>query len=384
MENAPKQTNKNSEDVLRIISQLKTEIIERKWAEKKARDALDYSESIIDSVKHPLIVLDEYKKVISVNLAFYDLFTLTPGIVLGQNFFSITDGMFDFKEMRTLLDGKIPSEGRSCEISREFNLIGKKYLRLAVQGLQYNIKHLRFTFLTIEDVSEQKTAELRLRKALEDKSILVKEVHHRVKNNLQILSSLLSLQISTVDDAGQQKVLEDGRSRVLAISAVHESLSVNGSAEEIPISEPVLRLINSLESIFDEDIAIYTNICEASLSINQATLLCLILNEIITNAYKHAFTDCSNPEKKITVDISMENASLLVRIADNGCGLGLHEENENKMNFTNSLGFILVRNLVENQLKGSWTFHDYEGLVHEIRFSLFESEEVLQDIYTGL
>ena len=85
-------TNKYDEDVIRIINQLKTEIIERKWAEKKSRDALDYAESIIDSVKHPLVVLDETKKVISANLAFYDLFNLTPGVVLGQNFLTMADG----------------------------------------------------------------------------------------------------------------------------------------------------------------------------------------------------------------------------------------------------------------------------------------------------
>lgn len=360
------RTRAPDEDVVRVIAQLKKEIIERKWAEKKSRDALDYAESIIDSVKHPLVVLDEERKVVSANLAFYDLFTLTPGAVLGQSFLKMADGLFAFDEMQTLLGPRLGSEARVAEIDRTFSFIGRKFLKAAVQGLQYNIKHLRFAFLTIEDVTEQKISEARLRKALQDKSILVKEVHHRVKNNLQILSSLLALQVAGIEDPEKRRVLEDGRARVLAIAAVHESLSANGSAERVSLKGPITRLVANLDSIYDDGVSCVIEVCEASVSIDQATILCLVLNEIVTNAHKHAFVGVDGREKRISIEASVEYGTLVIHAKDNGRGMG----GATSESWGESLGFTLIRNLVENQLGGEWSVRDFDGVSHELRFKI--------------
>jgi len=359
-------------EIVKIISQLKKEIIERKWAEKKSRDALDYAESIIDSVKHPLVVLDEERKVVSANMAFYDLFTLTPGAVLGQPFLKLSDGLFSFDAMKNLLAARLGSEPRVVEIDRTFAFVGRKFLKAAVQGLQYNIKHLRFAFLTIEDVTEQKIGEERLRKALQDKSVLVKEVHHRVKNNLQILSSLLALQATGIGDDEKRKVLEDGRARVLAISAVHESLSSNGSVEYVALLEPIHRLVSNLDSIYDDGVCCEIDVCEANVSIDQATLLCLVLNEIVTNAHKHAFVGREAGPKRVLIGAAVEDGTLVVKISDNGKGLSGIEADT----VSETLGFTLIRNLVENQLQGQWAMKSFDGLSHELRFKIEDGLEL--------
>lgn len=371
MENQDSDARMNREnDVVKVISQLKTEIIERKWAEKKARDALDYAESIIDSVKHPLVVLDENRKVISANLAFYDLFNLTPGVVLGQPFGSMADGIFGFDQMKELLSQRTGPEPRVVEIDRSFQFIGRKHLKAAVQGLQYNVKHLRFAFLTIEDVTEQKIAEERLRKALQDKGVLIREVHHRVKNNLQILTSLLALQSSTLDDADQRRVLEDARSRVMAMAAVHESLSANGAVERVPIAPPIRRLVEGLDSIYEDGVKVNLAVCDAAIGIDQATLLCLVLNEIVTNAHKHAFEGVDRDEKLVSIETSVEDGNLKVLVSDNGKGLGRGIDRGATAEWNESLGFTLVRNLVVNQLGGDWKVRDFGGLIHELRFPI--------------
>jgi len=368
--------NKYDEDVMRIINQLKTEIIERKWAEKKSRDALDYAESIIDSVKHPLVVLDETKKVISANLAFYDLFNLTPGVVLGQNFLTMADGFFDFDEMKQLFEKKQSSEPQVVDIYRNFNLIGRKYLKAAIQGLQYNVKHLRFSFLTIEDITEQKIAEMKLRKALEDKSILIREVHHRVKNNLQILSSLLSLQITTLNDESPMQVLEEAQTRIMAIAAVHESLSDNGQLGKIPIGEPIRRLIEGLDALYDDNVQVILTIDPIHLTINQATLLCLVLNEIVCNSHKHSFIDHKGDDKRIFIEIKEEKNNVILSISDNGSGFGIGKDRLNSEGSDHSLGFILIKNLVEQQLRGQWNVKQFGGLIHEIRFHIEEDQTI--------
>jgi len=368
--------NKYDEDVMRIINQLKTEIIERKWAEKKSRDALDYAESIIDSVKHPLVVLDETKKVISANLAFYDLFNLTPGVVLGQNFLTMADGFFDFDEMKQLFEKKQSSEPQVVDIYRNFNLIGRKYLKAAIQGLQYNVKHLRFSFLTIEDITEQKISEMKLRKALEDKSILIREVHHRVKNNLQILSSLLSLQITTLNNESPMQVLEEAQTRIMAIAAVHESLSDNGQLGKISIGEPVRRLIEGLDALYDDNVQVALTIDPIHLTINQATLLCLVLNEIVSNSHKHSFIDHKGDDKQIFIEIKEEKNNVILSISDNGSGFGIGRDRLISDGSDHSLGFILIKNLVEQQLRGQWNVKQFGGLIHEIRFHIEEDQTI--------
>jgi PAS domain S-box-containing protein len=365
----------SGEEIVRVISQLKKEIIERKWAEKKSRDALDYAESIIDSVKHPLVVLDEERKVVSANLAFYDLFTLTPGAVLGQYFLKISEGMFGFPEMRELLAARLGTEPRLAEVDRVFPFVGRKFLKAAVQGLQYNIKHLRFAFLTIEDVTEQKIAEGRLQKALQDKSALVKEVHHRVKNNLQILSSLLALQSSALVEPGERKILEDSRARVLAMAAVHESLSYNGSVEKVSLREPIARLISGIDSIYDDGVTSDIDVCDAEIGIDQATLLCLVLNEIVTNAHKHAFRGKERGQSVISINACLEDGELVIRAADNGVGLG----GASVDTWSDTLGFTLVRNLVENQLGGAWSVKDFDGVHHELRIKIEEPDYLPSD-----
>ncbi|MCA1949073.1 MAG: PAS domain S-box protein [Treponema sp.] len=371
-----KAAAKYDEDVIRIINQLKNEIIERKWAEKKSRDALDYAESIIDSVKHPLVVLDETKKVISANLAFYDLFNLTPGIVLGQNFLTMADGLFDFKEMQQLLEKKQGPEPQVIDIYRNFHLIGRKYLKAAIQGLQYNVKHLRFSFLTIEDVTDQKIAEMKLRKALEDKSILIREVHHRVKNNLQILSSLLSLQITTLSDESPFQVLQEAQTRIMAIGAVHESLSDNRQVGKIPIEEPIRRMIEGLDALFDDNIQVSLTIDPIFLTINQATLLCLVLNEIVSNSHKYSFQNHTGSEKRIFIEIKELNNQVVLTISDNGSGFGIGQDRLKSEGGDYSLGFILIKNLVEQQLLGQWNVKRLGGLIHEIRFGIEEDQTI--------
>lgn len=373
-------TNKYDEDVIRIINQLKTEIIERKWAEKKSRDALDYAESIIDSVKHPLVVLDETKKVISANLAFYDLFNLTPGVVLGQNFLTMADGFFNFDEIKQLFAKKQGTEPQVVDIYRTFHLIGRKYLKAAIQGLQYNVKHLRFSFLTIEDITDQKKAEMQLRKALEDKSILIREVHHRVKNNLQVLSSLLSLQITTLSDENPYQVLEEARTRIMAIAAVHESLSDNGTVGKIPIEEPIRRLIEGLDALFDDSVQVSLTIDPIFLTINQATMLCLVLNEIVTNVHKHSFKDHEESEKQVFIEIKETNNQVILSISDNGSGFGIGQNRLKAEGSDSSLGFILVKNLVEQQLHGQWNIKQQLGeLIHEIQFTIEEDQTIPPD-----
>lgn len=175
---------------------------------------------------------------------------------------------------------------------------------------------------------------------------LLKEIHHRVKNNLQIISSLLNLQISQSSAPEAMKALETSRDRILAISLIHQQLYQEKNLEDVNFKNYLTNLIESFNRIYytvENDI----NVEEIQLPLDIAVPLSLIVSELLTNAYKHAFHMVEDP--KITLEFkSIENDNITLQITDNGKGFDLSKKWEN----SETLGFEIVKNLTE-QINGS-------------------------------
>ena len=132
-----------------LVKNLQKEIISRKWAEKKACDALDYAESIIDSVPSPLIVLDDDYKIVSANMPFFELFALSVEESIGKKFFEFANEIFDIEQLKNVIFEDSGSN-QSIELFQDFKLLGEKYLQVKCVNLQYNIKHLNFKLVIIK------------------------------------------------------------------------------------------------------------------------------------------------------------------------------------------------------------------------------------------
>ncbi|RLA82266.1 MAG: hypothetical protein DRG78_07675 [Epsilonproteobacteria bacterium] len=197
----------------------------------------------------------------------------------------------------------------------------------------------------------------KLNKALEDKSLLLQEVHHRVKNNLQIIISLLRLQIDEIDDTKVQKLLQDSENRVQAISNVHEMLYSNDSLQEINSQEYFQKLVQSIQNSFAiKDIKVFVD-SKPFLSMDKAIYCGLIINELVTNAFKYAFDD-NTGEIHISL-LKIENEYILTMF-DNGKGLSSDAKS--------NLGTILVKTLVKKQLKGSLEVDVSNGTKYIMKF----------------
>ncbi|MBI1267169.1 MAG: tetratricopeptide repeat protein [Cryomorphaceae bacterium] len=156
--------------------------------------------------------------------------------------------------------------------------------------------------------------------ALQDKELLLREIHHRVKNNLQVVSSLLNLQSRSIEDADAQDAMLESRNRVQAMALIHESLYSHDDLRDIQASTYIERLCSNIFNSYKIDpdkIALSTKIDPLKLDIDETVPLGLIINELITNAVKYAFMENGGA---IHIALSAQNNLVVLSVADNGVG----------------------------------------------------------------
>lgn len=165
--------------------------------------------------------------------------------------------------------------------------------------------------------------------ALEEKEYLIKEIHHRVKNNLQIISSLLQLQARYIEEPSALEALSDGENRVRSMSIIHHHLYTGENLSQVNLPEYVANLCSNLEASYrprDKAIVLHREVPDLLLDVSVMIPLGLILNELLTNAYKYAFKGLS--EGNIWVHIQETGGQLLVEVRDDG--VGMHPETVQK------------------------------------------------------
>jgi PAS domain S-box-containing protein len=205
-----------------------------------------------------------------------------------------------------------------------------------------------------------------LSSANRDKEVLLKEIHHRVKNNLQVISSLLKLQLGHVQDALASAVIRECQNRIKSIAIVHEKLYQSGNLANIDLGEYIRSLINHLFRTFlvePDSIRTRLEVEHVALNVDQAIPCCLIINELVTNALKYAFP--GNQTGEIAIRLKSEDAPLcILEVSDNGIGFPLSVDFRN----SSSLGMQLVMTFVE-QLKGTISLDARRGTSFTIRFA---------------
>lgn len=212
-----------------------------------------------------------------------------------------------------------------------------------------NIDGVRYHQAIIRDISERKKAEGRILEALREKEVLLREIHHRVKNNMQVISSLLNLQSQRFAEAEVREAFRESQDRIRSMALVHEKLYQTRDLSRIDFSDYVKSLTSSLFRTYQTDtarISLKLDVDRANLDVNAAIPCGLILNELVLNAIKHAFPDERKGE--ITVELhENEGGSVRLTVRDNGVGLpeGIDIEH------TDTLGLQIVA-LLAGQLDG--------------------------------
>lgn len=196
------------------------------------------------------------------------------------------------------------------------------------------------------DITELKEAETRLHSSLSEKEVLLREVHHRVKNNLSVVDSLLSMQARYIDDAAALRAISDSQRRIHTMSLIHEQLYQSQDVDKVDFCEYLQRLVVNLYSSTNfnaSQVELKLDVKPTLLNIDTAISMGLIVNELLTNAFKYAFPNNMTGVIEVSLYESTDPHNLHLVIRDNGIGIPKNVD----FNGTTSLGLRLVRILAQ-------------------------------------
>ena len=221
----------------------------------------------------------------------------------------------------------------------------------------------RQIFGLIHDITESKHAEEQMQRSLIEKEVMLKEIHHRVKNNMQVISSLLSLQAKGVADSTVKAMLEESRNRVSSMSLVHEKLYQSKDLAYIDFKDYLQSLVAGIANTYKRhDVVISVDMETVGIDVNVGIPCGLIVNELVSNSLKHAFPDGRKGTISLGINKNSEGNYVLF-VADNGIGLPGEEDLRN----TSTLGLQLVK-VLTGQIHGTIEISREEGTRFSITF----------------
>ncbi len=214
---------------------------------------------------------------------------------------------------------------------------------------------------------KRRVAEKNLKRSLDEKEVLLKEVHHRVKNNMQIISSILKMQERLVDDAKLQTVLAESRNRIRSMALVHENLYQNENLANIQFHNYVKSLAGNLVRTYSDmqdKVKIHYDVEDVFLPLDIGIPCGLIINELISNSFKHAFVGRERGVVRIVLHRT-DTKKFRLQVMDDGAGM----DPEFKVEKSRSLGMRIVYKLVQ-QIDGELDYDFSQGTSYSIQFNL--------------
>jgi len=351
------------ENLLGIVMQT-VDITERKRTEEELQAREAYLDQLFESAQEAIVMADNKGRALRINQEFTGLFGYTQEEAVGK----VLDELIAPKKLQksaTLITEKVTKGERTAfeaiRCRRDGQMIAVSVLAspIVIGGKQVG------TYGIYRNITERKKAEEQIKASLKEKEILLQEVHHRVKNNMQIISSLLNLQSRHVKDEESLGLFKSSQNRVKSMALIHERLYQSKDFSRIDVADYVQNLTNHLfitYGISKDAVKLKINIQDIFLDINTAIPCALIINELVSNSLKHAFPN----GKKGMIKISMRplgKREMELVVGDNGVGM---PEDANLKN-TKSLGLYLVSMLAEDQLHGEIKLDKTEGMAFRFR-----------------
>lgn len=354
--------------ILEFISGAIALTVQKKYDEAKIQEQSSRLRAIIESSSHLFWTFEKDKGLTSFNKnysdAIFDLYgkkvTIKEGLKVRPQ--SVKKEVLSFwdEKYNEALSGK-QVEFITSRINKKGNRIIRDVFLNPIYDENNNINEVSGI---AHDITEKTLAEEQLKESLKEKEVLLKEVHHRVKNNLQVISSILNLQSSYVTEESTLNILRESQNRIKSMAFIHESLYQTNDFSQINFSEYVVSLSQNLVhsyEVFDNFVNLNLQVKEVSLNLDQSIPCGLLINELISNALKYAF-----PKKKkgtITIDLFEKDKTVFLSVKDNGIGL---PENIDYRD-TGTLGLQLVITLTE-QLGGKIELDNTKGANYSLTF----------------
>ena len=312
-------------------------------------DASALAQAIVDTIRDPLLVLDQDLRVVTANRAFHQTFRMSCQDIQGRPVYGLGDGQWDIPELRLLLEEVAPQRAvmEAYEVERNFPAIGRRSMLLNAREVFNQRSAPTLILLTIEDVTERRAAEREIAELLQQKETLLQEMQHRVANSLQIIAGILLLKARTVQSEETRLHLMDAHQRVMSVAAVQQQLLASRHGEPIEIGPYLSRLCETLAASMTDDsrpISLKVQAEGGMASSAEAVSIGLIVTELVINAFKHAFVG-DRTAGFLVVAYEATETGWRLAVSDNGIGKPKGHLNLEKT--TPGLGTIIVEALAK-------------------------------------
>ena len=350
----------------RTFATIFEDITGRKKTEEALRESEEIYRTLFESDPNYTILISLDGVILDVNTAALNIIGLSKDEIVGKNFEDVT--IFpkeDMKLNREMFSSLLKQEAASHHYeSKIFDKNGNiRRLETVLTTIIKDGQPSHFLVISI-DITERKVAEDKIKFSLKEKDILLKEIHHRVKNNMQIISSLLNLQSNYIDDEIALDVLRESQNRVKTMGMIHEKMYQSNDFINIKFDEYILRLVSDLFYSYDiqeDHIKPVIEVEEVKLNIETGIPCGLIISELVSNSLKYAFPE--GKTGKLKVSLKKYSNKYELTISDNGIGF----PEDLKFKNTDSLGLQLVNSLVD-QIDGEITLDTSQGTKFKIMF----------------
>jgi chemotaxis protein methyltransferase CheR len=279
--------------------------------------------AIIDTIHEPLIILDENLRVIAASKSFYEKFGVDNSDTYGRLFYDLGNGEWNIPALKNLLEEVIPQRTAvvDYEVVHDFISLGKR--TMLVNACEIRYEGGKKMLLSIFDVTEKRFNEDELKKLMNQKNILLREMSHRIANSLQMIASLLILKAGSVASEEARLHLEDAHGRIMSIATVQRQLDPTGIDGQIEVSKYLTSLCDSLEKSMiggRKPITITVSAEQGAVTAEEAVSFGLLTTELVINSLKYAFPEGKG---KISVDYTSNEPAWTLTVTDDGVGYSI-------------------------------------------------------------
>ena len=318
--------------------------------------------SLVESLREGIILLDGNSKIIYANPCIIKLLGKeSDDSITGNDFTNfIIDKDNSVSDFRKIIENGMFSV---CELPLKSLPGSQIFSSITVVPMIDSYDKITGALLGIMDITDKRNTEIELKKTIEDKNTLLKELYHRTKNNMQIICSMIRLHTNGVSDKSLAKILKELESRILSMALVHQKLYESNDLSQIDLKSYIKDLFRFIECYEINKPKIIIDIQESiMLDVEMAVPIGLIVSELIIDSQKHAFKNTPNPS--ILFKSGFKKSQLMIEYSDNGCGLSENFSLEKSGQF----GLKMAKNIAENQLKGTFEISSKSGFLCRLSF----------------